>query len=131
MKANLKKIEGGWFASIDEDTNIDIHPENISLLDGMDELGWVNLIREINFEVVNENGTDLARLKKSEENPENKTTKCYCGHTDWCDCLPYCSDKACEDIKNNLRASLIYDPKGSTFLQWLMENYTLTEKKEN
>lgn len=131
MKGILKKIEGEWFASIDENTNIDIHPDYRALLDSLEGLGWVNQIKEVNFEIKSENGADFARLAKSPENPLGLQTQCYCGHTDWCDCLPYCDGPLCEDIKNNLRASLIYDGGGSTFLQWLFENYSIAEKKEN
>lgn len=131
MNGILKKIEGEWFASIDEDTNIDMHTDHRALLDSLEELGWINQIKEINFEIKAENGTDFALLTKSPENPNGFQTQCYCGHTDWCDCLPQCEGPFCEDIKNNLKASLIYDSSGSTFLQWLFENYNIAEKKEN
>lgn len=128
MKANLKKIEGKWFASVNEDTNVDIHPENTQLLQSMEDLGWINLVGEVDFETQQIGGEDFARLVKSDENPENLCTKCYCGTTDWCDCLPQYEDEVCNDIKCSLRASLIYDPSGSTFMQWLLENYEMSRK---
>lgn len=43
-------------------------------------------------------------------------------------CDPLSDSKVCEDVKSSIKASLIYDKRGITFVDWLFENYRILRK---
>jgi dephospho-CoA kinase len=45
-----------------------------------------------------------------------------------CVCDPLSDSKVCEEVKSSIKACLIYDKDGVTFVDWLFENYRILQR---
>jgi len=106
MKGTLHKAEQGWIVIYDEVVGENIVKKNQNALSLVDN-GHIDGLKlydsneglEVEFEIVSNEGeplgkgeqpyTQYAKLAKITTPEEDKmVTKCYCGHTSYCDCGP-------------------------------------------
>ena len=124
MKGILHKTPNGWIVTYDEvigenivkknQNALPLHPEHQNPYDGLIDDSQ-NEGLEVDFEILTDydnNGPNhfpkFARILTPEE--DKMVTKCYCGHTSYCDCGPLPEEDELKDWDATLMDGLENEP---------------------